>query len=108
LYCTRWRKTEFAKKGGVNWREGTYVGVETGRGRTNVAVVYVLRKALVSAHAQKDFTTIDHWNSPNSSLVDTKSLDDNYTYASIYRHHLMSGKLAAEGRPERQKNTTAG
>jgi hypothetical protein len=55
-----------------------------------------------------DSTRIDHWNSPISSFVDPESVDDNYIYASIYRHHLGSGKLAAEGRPEWQKNTTAG
>jgi hypothetical protein len=48
------------KKSGVNWREGTYVGVETGCGRTNVTVVYVFRKALVSADVRIDSTTIDH------------------------------------------------
>jgi hypothetical protein len=85
-----------------------YDGVETGCGRTNVTVVYVFRKALVSADARMDSTTVDHWNSPISSLVDPKSVDGNYTYASFYRHHLGSGKLAAEGRPERQKNSTAG
>jgi hypothetical protein len=36
------------KKGGVNWKDGTYDGVETGCGRTDVTVVYVFRKALVS------------------------------------------------------------
>jgi hypothetical protein len=99
------RKTEFAKNGGVDWRDRTYDGVKTG---TNDTVVYVFRTALVSAHAQKDSTTIDHWNSPISSLVDPKSVDCIYTYASFYRHNLRSGKLAAEGRPERQKNNTAG
>jgi hypothetical protein len=108
LHCTKWRKTEFAKTGGVNRRDGTYDGVETGCGRTNATVVYVFRKALVSADARMDFTTVDHWNSPISSLVDPKSLDGNYIYASVYRHYLRSGKLAAEGRPGWQKNTTAG
>jgi hypothetical protein len=96
------------KKGGVDGGDRTYDGVETGCGRTNVTVVYVFRKALVSADARMDSTTIDHWNSPISSLVDHKSLDGSYRYASVYRHHLRSGKLAAEGRPEWQKNMTAG
>jgi hypothetical protein len=87
------------KKGGVDGGDRTYDGVETGCGRTNVTVVYVFRKTLVSADARMDSTTVDDWNSPISSLVDPKSVDDDHIYVSSYRHHLRSGKLAAEGRP---------